>query len=138
MKFCPNSVLARLGMYLLAAIALMGAAPAYADVEGLWMAKDGGTVRIRPCGPAVCGDLASPGKSESGRRGQVGTQVLIGMKPAGPGKWTGTLYNVDDGKTYTGNLIQLRPDAIRIEGCVLFLCGGENLTRVKSTASAAQ
>ena len=125
-------------MCLLAAVALLSAAPARANVEGLWLAKDGGTVRIHPCGSAMCGDLASPGSSDAARRSPPGTQVLIGMRPVASGKWTGMLYNVDDGKTYTGNLVELGPDTIRIEGCVLFFCGGENLTRVKSSASSAR
>jgi uncharacterized protein (DUF2147 family) len=135
MKPLPKSICT----CVLAAIALMGGLPAYANVEGLWLAKDGGTVRIHPCGSAMCGDLASPGNSsDAARRSPPGTQVLIGMRPVASGKWTGTLYNVDDGKTYTGNLVELGPDTIRIEGCVLFFCGGENLTRVKSSASSAR
>jgi uncharacterized protein (DUF2147 family) len=61
----------------------------------------------------------------------------MSMRPDGPGKWTGQLYNMDDGKTYTGNLIEVGPDAVRIEGCFLGVCGGENLSRVKSTAASA-
>jgi hypothetical protein len=69
-------------------------------------------------------------------RNRVGVPVLMGMRPNGPNRWTGQLYNVDDGKTYTGNLIELGPDSIRIEA--MFICGGENLTRVKSTASTTR
>ena len=141
-----------LGLFAIATIALMSVAPAHADVEGIWLDKDGGTVRIRNCGDGVCGSIATVNpridpatglpwtdkkNADPGRRNRplVGVPVLIGMRPIGPGKWMGQLYNVDDGKTYTGNLIELGRDAIRVEGCWLGICGGENLTRVKSTAS---
>jgi uncharacterized protein (DUF2147 family) len=126
----------RFGVFAFATIALMSTAPARANVEGIWMSKDGGTVRISNCGNSVCGTIASvSSRGDTNPRNRVGVPVLTDMRPSGPGKWRGRLYNVDDGNTYTGNLIELGPDSIRIEGCALFICGGENLTRVKSTAS---
>jgi len=135
----------------IASIALISTLPARADVYGLWLHKDGGTLRIRNCADGVCGTIASVGgvDPETGQpptdkknadpklrsRPLVGIPVVMGMRPTGPGKWTGRLYNVGDGHTYTGNLIELGPDTIRLEGCALFFCGGENLTRVKSPAS---
>jgi uncharacterized protein (DUF2147 family) len=125
----------------------MIAPPALANVEGVWLVKDGSTLRIRSCGDAVCGYIATsrpssndPSNAESGQRDRsvVGMQVLSSMRPAGPGKWTGRLTNPKDGNTYTGNLIEVGPDAIRIEGCWLGICGGENLTRARSTASSSR
>jgi uncharacterized protein (DUF2147 family) len=130
--------------------AVLGHTPALASVEGVWMGKDGTTLRIRNCGDAVCGNVASvPEKSDPGtgvartdaknadpnlrNRPLVGIQVLIAMRPNGPGKWSGRLYNVGDGNTYAGNLIELGPDTVRVEGCWLGVCGGENLTRMKSS-----
>jgi uncharacterized protein (DUF2147 family) len=140
------------GLFAIAIFAFVSAAPARANVEGIWLDKDGTTLRIRNCGDTVCGSIAAvtpridPAtgqpptdrrNADPGRRNRplVGVPVLMGMRAVGPGKWTGRLYNVDDGSTYTGNLIELGPDAIRIEGCWLGICGGENLTRVRSTAS---
>jgi len=133
-------------------VIFMSTSPARANVDGLWQHKGGATVRIRNCGEGVCGTIASASpqvdpetglpptdkkNADPSRRNHplVGTPVLMGMRPTGPGKWTGRLYNVEDGNTYTGNLIELGPDTIRIEGCALFVCGGENLTRVKSAAT---
>ena len=56
-------------------------------------------------------------------------QVLISMRPNGPGKWSGRLYNADDGQTYAGNLVELGPRTMRVEGCAAGICGGESLTR---------
>jgi uncharacterized protein (DUF2147 family) len=130
----------------------MSMSSAWASVDGLWRHKSGSTVRIRNCGDGVCGVIASPSPQIDPQTGHpptdkknadpnkrsrplVGLPVLIGMHPDGPGKWTGHLYNIDDGNTYTGKLIELGPDTIRIEGCAMFICGGENLTRVKAAAA---
>jgi uncharacterized protein (DUF2147 family) len=123
------------------------AAPALADPTGAWLDKDGWTIRIHACGPALCAEIASTqpsldpatGKAwtdknnpDPARRDRplIGVQVLFDMHPSGPGKWSGTLYDSDRGKTYSGNLIELGADRIRIEGCILMLCGGEELHRV--------
>ena len=76
-----------------------------------------------------------PDEQEAEIERLMANDTLMGMRPTGPGKWTGRLYNVEDGNTYTGHLIELGPDTIRLEGCALFFCGGEHLTRVKSTAA---
>jgi uncharacterized protein (DUF2147 family) len=122
-------------------------APALADPSGIWRDKDGGTIRVHRCGPALCATIAtveprldpSTGKpwtdknnlDESKRdRPLVGVQVLTAMQPNGPGKWSGELYDSDRGRTYPGNLVELDRNTIRIEGCALGLCGGEELSRV--------
>ena len=135
----------------LALLGCMSIGPALADPTGIWLDKDGDTLRIRRCGPALCGTIVGlrvgldPETSRSRtdkknadrslrNRPLVGVQSLISMQPNGPGKWSGQLYNVDDGRTYTGNLIELGPGKIRIEGCVLGMCGGESLNRIASAS----
>jgi uncharacterized protein (DUF2147 family) len=120
---------------------------ALADPTGLWLAKDGAHVSIATCGDALCAVLAStksPTDPETGApwtdkrnsnpalrsRPLVGVSVLVGMRPDGDGKWSGHLYNTDDGRTYFGNLIEIDARTIRIEGCVGLICGGDNLTRI--------
>ena len=128
-------------------LACAGAAPASADPTGVWLDKDGWTIRIHACGQALCAEIASTqppldpatGKAWTDKnnpdaskrdRPLIGVQVLFDMHPNGPGKWSGTLYDSDRGKTYSGNLIELGVDRVRIEGCMLMLCGGEELRRV--------
>jgi uncharacterized protein (DUF2147 family) len=122
-------------------------------VDGMWRHSDGAMLRIHSCGAAVCGYIAGlktrtdPATGQAwtdrknadpSRQGRplVGTEVLIAMRPSGPGKWSGTLYNAQDGKTYAGNLIELGPDTVRVEGCWIGICGGENLTRARSNLSS--
>jgi uncharacterized protein (DUF2147 family) len=130
------------------ALASVWAAPALADPTGLWLDKDGWTIRIKPCGPDLCAVIAGirpPLDPSTGRpwtdknnadaskrnRPLIGVEVLAGMRPNGAQKWSGQLYDADRGQTFSGNLIEIGQDTIRIEGCLLVLCGGEELHRVK-------
>ena len=135
----------------LALLGCVGIGPALADPTGIWLDKDGDTLRIQHCGPALCGTIVNlrvrvdpatgqprtdKKNADMSRRNRplVGVQSLIAMRPSGPGKWSGQLYNVDDGRTYTGNLIELGPGKIRVEGCVLGMCGGESLSRIAAAS----
>ena len=128
-------------------LVLASVGPAFADPTGMWLDKDGWTIRIHACGQALCAEIASTqpplnpatGKAWTDKnntdaskrdRPLIGVQVLFDMHPNGAGKWSGTLYDSDRGRTYSGNLIELGADRIRIEGCVIMLCGGEDLRRV--------
>ena len=126
------------------------AGTAWADPKGLWLAEDGAQVRVADCSrgtQALCATIAAPKSAvdpETGRpwtdkhnpdpnqrgRSLVGVYVLYNMTPAGPGKWSGTLYNTDDGHTYSGHLLDVGPRTIRIEGCAIGICGGRNLSRL--------
>ena len=118
--------------------------PSSASPVGLWQAKDGGKIRISACGQNLCGFIAqtSPKAGQMVRdknnadpakrnRPLVGVQVLISMKPDGASKWSGQLYDDDTGRIYSGNLIELGPSSIKIEGCWLMVCDGESLQRIK-------
>ena len=139
-------------MLALAALAAAGLAASgetgSASPVGLWLAKDGAKTRIAPCGRNLCGFIvqSSPqidpatgrpmtdkNNADSAKRHRplVGVEILISMHHDGPAKWSGHLYNDDDGKTYAGNLIEQGPSSIRIEGCWLGICGGDDLTRIK-------
>ncbi|HLK84717.1 MAG TPA: DUF2147 domain-containing protein [Xanthobacteraceae bacterium] len=119
-----------------------------ASPVGQWLAKDGAKIRISPCGRNLCGFIvqaSSPTDPTTGRpptdknnadpakraRPLVGVEVLISMHHDGPTQWSGQLYNDNDGKIYSGNLIETGPSGIRIEGCWLGICGGEDLTRIR-------
>jgi uncharacterized protein (DUF2147 family) len=139
-------MLRRISVVLIFAFA--GAGAALADPAGTWREKDGGTIQISHCGEGYCATIATvqpPLDPATGRpwtdkhnadpskrsRPLVGVQVLTATAPAGPGKWSGNLYDSDRGHTLSGNLVELGPDTIRIEGCLMGLCGGEELRRVR-------
>lgn len=129
-------------------LGVAGMASAQADPRGLWLAQDGAKVRVGPCGGSLCATIAEPKSRVDPSTGQpwtdknnhdpalrnrplVGVAVMWGLRPDGPGKWSGTLYNNDNGDTYNGHLLELGPRTIRIEGCVIGICGGQNLSRIQ-------
>jgi len=128
--------------------ALFGASSASADPKGLWLAQDGAHVKVAMCGGALCAIIATPKSAydpETGRpwtdkhnpdpaqRGRplVGVPVLYGLVQEGPGRWSGRLYNIDNGNSYAGHLLELGPTTIRVEGCAIGICGGQNMSRIK-------
>jgi uncharacterized protein (DUF2147 family) len=132
--------------------ALLGAPPAKAQagdpVSGIWLTQAGDAkVRVRKCGAAgICGvivwlrDPISPttGKPEVddknpnpalAKRPMIGLGLFSGMRPTGPNKWSGQIYNADDGQSYASNISLSGPDSLRVEGCVGAFCGGETWSR---------
>jgi uncharacterized protein (DUF2147 family) len=117
------------------------AAPAVASgASGIWTMSSGKvTVRVSACGGTICGSIAGlkepiskiDGKPKVDRenpdpalrrRPLIGLKILIGMKPAGDGKWKGAIYNPDDGKTYSST-VKLDGDTMKVQGCVIgILC----------------
>jgi uncharacterized protein (DUF2147 family) len=123
-------------------------ASAQADPRGLWLAEDGAKVRVSACGNSICATIAEAKSRVDPATGQpwtdknnpdpalrnrplVGVAVLRSLQPDGPGKWSGTLYNTDNGNSYNGHLLEVGPTTIRIEGCVIGICGGRNLSRIQ-------
>jgi uncharacterized protein (DUF2147 family) len=85
-----------------------------------------GSVRIEPCGRALCGYLlnsSSKAKTES---------VLVNMKPKAVSEWSGNVYSRDSGQTYYGAMIMKGPNSLRVEACALgrFFCSGNLWTRI--------
>ena len=131
--------------------ALLGAgAPARAqsaDPSGVWLTQDkDARVRISRCGGGVCGtitwlrdplDKGKPSLDKNNpnpalrKRPLIGMSLFQGMKPAGPGKWSGRIYNSDNGKTYEGGVTVVDRGNLKIEGCDGPLCGAELWTRVQ-------
>ncbi|MDP3256679.1 MAG: DUF2147 domain-containing protein [Bosea sp. (in: a-proteobacteria)] len=111
----PRASLAGLGLL---ALGLASGTPAQAqDVAGTWL-RDSGASRVRfaKCGEAMCGTLAWL-KDTSGPA-KVGQRIFYDMKPSGDGKWTGSAFNPEDGKTYSGTMT-LAGDKLTTSGCVL-------------------
>jgi uncharacterized protein (DUF2147 family) len=135
-------------IFIAALFACIGAGVAHADPRGVWLAQDGAHIRVASCGGGLCATVVAPRSTvdpdtgapwtdkhnpDAALRGRpiVGVMVLYNMEPDGAGKWSGTLYNVDDGHTYAGHLLELNERTIRIEGCALIMCGGKELSRLQ-------
>jgi uncharacterized protein (DUF2147 family) len=132
-----------------ALVALAGSALA-ADPAGMWLTQSGNSrIRLADCGGALCGTivwLKEPNDPDTGKpktdknnsdaskrsRPLIGVQIVLGMKPAGTDKWSGQVYNAEDGKTYSGNLTFSGGNSLQLQGCALggLVCKGQTWTKV--------
>jgi uncharacterized protein (DUF2147 family) len=140
--------------HLVAAVALIMLAGAdgalAADPAGVWLTQGGNSrIRVADCGGALCGTivwLKEPNDPDTGKpktdknnsdaskrsRPLIGVQIVLGMKPAGADKWSGQVYNAEDGKTYSGNLTFSGGTSLQLQGCALggLVCKGQTWTKV--------
>ncbi len=114
---------------ILAALALSGASAFAADAEGVW-ARDNGASRIQfsHCGQALCGVVVWLKNPSS--KAHVGQKVFYDMVRADQNSWTGTAFNPEDGKTYSGRMV-LSGKRLRTSGCVFggLICKSVNWVR---------
>jgi uncharacterized protein (DUF2147 family) len=149
--FLGGSMACRFGFIIAVLTALLAAPAARAqaggEVSGTWLTQAGDAkVRVSRCGGGICGvvvwlrDPINPatGKPQVddknsnpslARRPMIGLPLFIGMHAAGANKWSGQIYNADDGNSYVSNVSVAGPDTLRVEGCMGAFCGGENWTR---------
>jgi uncharacterized protein (DUF2147 family) len=117
------------------------------DPTGIWLTQAGDAkVAVSRCGSAICGRvvwLKAPIDRATGKpqvddknpnpslakRPIIGLQLFIGMKPQGSRKWSGRIYNADDGKTYASKVTLEDATKLRVEGCAGPFCGGETWSR---------
>jgi len=120
------------------------------DPTGTWITEGGqAKVRIAACSNALCGTIVAlqePNDRETGRpktdknnpdvarRGRpiIGVEIVLGMKPNGTtNKWTGQVYNAEDGRIYTGALTLQDANTLKLEGCILggIICKAQTWNR---------
>lgn len=141
----------RFGVVIAIFAASLAASPVQAqpgsDVSGVWLTQAGDAkVRVSKCSGGICGVvvwLKEPINPATGKpqiddknpnpalakRPVIGLPLFTGMHPSGPDKWSGQIYNADDGNSYRSNISLSGPTALKVEGCVGALCGGETWTR---------
>jgi uncharacterized protein (DUF2147 family) len=114
---------------------------------GVWLTQSGDAkIKVSRCGSALCGRivwLKEPIDKKTGKaqlddhnadpamRGRkiVGLSLFIEMQAAGANKWSGRIYNADDGKTYASTVTLLPSGNLNVRGCMGTLCAGEDWTR---------
>ncbi|NMN56258.1 uncharacterized protein (DUF2147 family) [Xanthobacter sp. SG618] len=122
--------------------------PAFAaDPTGLWLTPTrSGQVEISKCGNGLCGRLVSSeglkadpalkdvNNSNAGLRSRAlkGLTILTGFS-GGPQEWTGgSIYNAEDGKTYSGTITMDGDNTLKLRGCVVVpLCKTQVWTRLR-------
>jgi uncharacterized protein (DUF2147 family) len=117
------------------------------DPTGTWLTEEGkATVHVTDCGDALCATIVSlrePNDPQTGRpktdrynidaskrnRPIVGVQILMALRPQGANKWSGQVYNPEDGKTYDATVVLENANILKVQGCVLFICQTHAWTR---------
>jgi sterol desaturase/sphingolipid hydroxylase (fatty acid hydroxylase superfamily)/uncharacterized protein (DUF2147 family) len=111
-----------------------------AGIHGSWATQGFGSIVVmNPCEDAsstICGrilwlwaaldqngqmrtDAANPDEAARARP-LVGTIILRGFSETAPGIWTGgSVYNPDDGRSYSGTIRLLASGALELKGCAL-------------------
>ena len=137
-------------LFAAAALLMLGSSALAADPLGVWLTQTGTSrIRVADCGGALCGTiiwLKEPNDPDTGKpktdknnsdaakrsRPLIGVQIVLGMKPAGTDKWSGQVYNAEDGKTYSGNLTFSGGSSLQLQGCALggLMCKGQTWTKV--------
>jgi len=113
------------------------------DALGVWLHPDNGSnVEFYKCGDRVCGKIVkvidgqqtddkNPDPAKRNRP-IVGLVIMEGAKQKGDNKWSGKLYNRENGKTYSGTVTVKTKDTLDLSGCVAaVLCRTVTWTRVK-------
>ena len=120
------------------------------DPSGTWLTGDGrAKIQIDRCGanPShVCGkvvwlkvpttetgaprtDIKNPDPKKRARP-VLGLPLIEGLRPE-DGKFSGQIYNVEEGKTYDVSMERESESELSVSGCLLkVLCGSQTWTRV--------
>lgn len=116
---------------------MLSAGAAFADpVEGLWKTEvDDGAyaiVKMAPCGAKICGTIARTFNAEGEYESpNIGKPIVWDMQPAGGGAYAdGRIWRPSNDKVYTSKM-QLSGNALKVSGCIAFVCLGQNWTRVQ-------
>jgi uncharacterized protein (DUF2147 family) len=119
------------------------------DPTGIWLTQAGDAkIRVNHCATGLCGTIVwlkapidpATGKPQVddknanpalAKRPIVGINIFQRMKSVADSKWSGTIYNADNGKSYSSDVIIAGPKKLEVRGCVMaVLCGGETWTKV--------
>lgn len=116
-----------------------------ASVTGLWLTKKrDAAVQVTPCGDELCGHIAWLHEDENPfsitGKPLCRAQVLSGFKPADNADnknnvWkSGTVYKVDDEKTYRGTLTMLDDNTVELRAYLGIPALGKTKTLTRTSA----
>ena len=117
-------------------------AQAAEDAFGVWLNPENqSNVEFYRCGEGLCAKVTkvSDGQTTDDKnpdpakrtRPIVGLVIMEGAKKSGDNKWSGTLYNRADGKSYSGTITVKSKSTLDLSGCVaLVVCRTTTWTRV--------
>lgn len=113
------------------------------DAFGIWLNPENKShTEFYKCGEGVCakivkvadGQKTDDKNPDAAKKSRpiVGLVIMQGAKKTGPSKWSGTLYNRADGKSYAGTLTVKSKNEVDLSGCVAAVfCKSTTFTRVR-------
>lgn len=138
-----------LAAFLAVPLAFAQAAPNAQN--GRWLTESGNLeVEVAPCGPALCGTVVKvlANRSMSGpgaemvavdSRPALGMVILTDFHASADGEWKGSLYNRENGKTYSALMTLPATDQLVIRAYVgLPLFGKTQVWRRVGTTESTQ
>ena len=116
------------------------------DPTGMWLSQDGDVkMKVARCGDAICSTIAwlkNPNdekakpkvdlnNADASKRSRpiMGSAIILPMKADGADKWSGQVYNAEDGKTYSGSFALSGANKADLKGCVAIICKTKTWTR---------
>jgi uncharacterized protein (DUF2147 family) len=147
-----NSLLGLLAGFLV--LTAMSSTALAADLRGVWLTEDkDAALTITNCGGQLCGRIiwleSATDRSGSLRLDQnnpdpakqtqrvCGLVVISGLKPSGPDTWDGSVYNPQDGQTYSGNVTVLSDKALKVRAYLGLPIFGRSQTWTRVNSPAA-
>ena len=99
------------------------------DAFGVWLNPENCTnIEMYKCAPGLCAKIVSnkdgqktdDKNPDAAKRNQpiVGLVIMADGKKTGDNTWAGSLYNRDNGKTYSGTIKVKSKEALELSGCV--------------------
>jgi uncharacterized protein (DUF2147 family) len=136
-------ILAVLSCILTAALCIAPVSAQSADdAVGTWRHPGNGSlIRMYKCGANLCGAIAkvtdgqkydNKNPNPAKRKRSIVGLPIINAKRTGANKWSGSLYNRTDGKTYSGTVTVKSKNALTLSGCALgIFCKSATWSRVR-------
>ena len=135
-----------LASWSLVAVAITSIPAQAGDPTGMWLSQDGDVkMKVARCGDAICSTIAwlknpndEKGKpkvdinnADASKRNRpiMGSAIILPMKADGADKWSGQVYNAEDGKTYSGSFALSAANKADLKGCVAIICKTKTWTR---------
>ena len=138
---------AGLASLMISVTAISAGAAVAGDPSGTWVMSNGKvTVRVSKCSTRLCARIVALKEplDRTGRpkvdklnpnpalrkRPLLGLMLASNMAPAGANYWSGSIYNPDDGRTYSASM-KLTGSTMQVKGCVAgILCRSNNFRRI--------
>ena len=113
------------------------------EAFGVWLnPENGSNIELYKCGGGLCakitkitdGQKTDDKNPDPAKRNQpiTGLVIMENAQKNRADRWAGTLYNRENGKSYSGTVTVKTRDALELSGCVMaVLCRTVTWTRVR-------